>query len=134
MLEMKIKRFARLGNALHGHLTIDGMWVCDTLENADTCLAGGKYQLAIKRVESEGCRMMVIDAKGRFAADRLKDGRLPMVKSSNGAWGLSGGNISVGCCEHLGYIVRCEMHHALLFDRLRKCLGRKGRAQLWIEG
>lgn len=136
MIELMIDRFAQLGNALHGRFWIDGQWVCDSLENADDCISEGEYSLAVRRVESEGCRRILVGSDDMFDRRKMKDDglfdrrkarevTLPMFRSSNGTWGLHGGDISLGCCEHLGYILRCEPQLELLLWRLAKSQGRR---------
>ena len=115
--EWMIDRFAQLGNALHGRLLVDRMWVCDTLENT----------------RDEECeRMLVIDAEGKFDRDKLKQAALPVMMRSNGPWGLKGGNVSLGICKHLGYIVHCDTYHEMVFHRLLKRLGGRGKVKLVI--
>ena len=132
--EWMIDRFAQLGNALHGRLLVDRMWVCDTLENTLDFLPEGEYMLAVRKVggEDECERMLVIDAEGKFDRDKLKEAALPVMKCCNGPWGLHGGNVSLGICDHLGYIVHCETYHEMVFHRLLKSLGGRGKVKLVI--
>ena len=130
--EWMIDRFAQLGNALHGRLLVDKMWVCDTLENTFDFLPEGEYMLAVRKVGGDDERMLVIDAEGKFAKDKLKKCSLPVMMRCNGPWGLHGGNVGLGICDHLGYIVHCETYHDMVFHRLAKSLGGRGRVKLII--
>ena len=132
--EWMIDRFAQLGNALHGRLLVDRMWVCDTLENTLDFLPEGEYWLAVRSVgeDDDKERMLVIDPEGRFPLAKLKEAVLPVMMRSNGPWGLTGGNVSLGICDHLGYIVHCETYHEMVFRRLATELGGWGMVRLVI--
>lgn len=127
-----IDRFAQLGNALHGRLLVDRMWVCDTLENGFDFLPEGEYWLAVRKVGADGIRMLVMDAEGKFDLDKLKGEKLPVMKCCNGPWGLHVGSVSLGICDHLGYIIHCETYHEMVFHRLLKSLGGRGKAKLVV--
>ena len=94
-LEIVIKRFARLGKALHGRLWIDGKHVCDTLENADRCLPVGVYE--------------------RKAVDFV---------ASNGPYLLQWCEVAIGECHHLGFLIHCQEHYMPLMERVRKATSR----------
>ncbi len=96
-MEIVILRHFRLGKALHGRLLWDGQYICDTLENADTCLPVGEYELRSWR-----------------------DWFVP----SNGPYALSCGKIAVGTCRHFGFLVRTQESYMPLVDRVRKALAR----------
>lgn len=133
MLELKIDRFAQIGNSLHGRFWVDGQWVCDSLENAEGCLSDGEYSLAVKRVKAEGCRCILVDATGKFERKQVSEGTLPIFKNSNGIWNLNGGDISLGECEHLGYILRCNVHLDILFWRLLKNQGHNAKCNAVLK-
>lgn len=130
--EWMIDRFAQLGDALHGRLLVDRMWVCDTLENAFEALPEGEYWLASRKCGSDGERMLVIDAEGKFPFAKRKELSLPVMMCSNGPLGLHDGNVSLGRCDHLGYIVHCETFHDMVLHRLTLSLGAFGKVKLRI--
>ncbi len=103
-MEIIIKRFARLGKALHGRLWIDGEHVCDTLENAGRCLPPGKYGWV--RRKSPGGKSSV-----SFVA-------------CNGPHVLQGCEVAVGECRYLGFLIHCQEHYVPLMERVRKATGR----------
>lgn len=104
VMEIVIKRFARLGKALHGRLWIDGDHVCDTLENADRCLPPGKYEL-VRRKSPCGKPSVTFVA-------------------SNGPHVLQECEVAVGECRYLGFLIHCQEYHVPLMDRVRKATSR----------
>ena len=110
-MEMVIKRFARCGRALHGRLLIDGEHVCDTLENAVGCLPPGRYlvRTSVRR-----------RAVGALCATS------PFVRfvASNGPCRLGEGDIALGECRYLGFLIHTQENRVPVIDRVRKATSR----------
>lgn len=105
-MEIIIKRFAVCGMALHGRLFINGEHVCDTLESARHHLPLGNYAIEKKGGEKK---------KG-------KDGIRFVCR--NGPFSLHLGEIAVGECHYLGFLIRCDEYYVPLMARIRMALNR----------
>lgn len=136
MLELVIERFAVCRSAVHGRLSVDGQYVCDTLEYEPCCLQEGSYSLSLEYVASENRKMLVVgdDSHGMVGDTACKVQDVPcMLVAINGPFTLKGGCISVGECHHLGYILHCAEVLDLLFERVRISLSRGRKARLHIR-
>ena len=105
-VDVVILRWMTLDMALHGKLLWDGQYICDTLENVDACLPIGQYELR--------------SWQDWFVA-------------SNGPYALPNGEIAVGTCRHLGFLVHTQESLVVLADRLRKALSRQHRVTVTIQ-
>lgn len=133
MLELVIERFATCRSALHGRLWVDGQHVCDTLEYEPRALQPGSYTVSLQHVESEGRKMMVVSDKPYLFPWEVAE-KPPMFRVSNGPFTLRGGDISVGECHHLGYILHCAEILDTLFLRVRMSISRGTEVRLLIRG
>lgn len=106
-LRLELVRFARCGKAVSGRLYIHGAHVCDTLENADACLSVGEHEIADPR---------------------------HWIVASNGPYRLSAGQIAVGECRHLGFLVHCSDTCDSLQARLRMARRRRKHIVVVIRG
>ena len=120
-MEMVIQRFARYKKSVHGLLRIDGETVCHTLENADNCLPPGRYCMEMKHLEGFRRRQAVVSGQASLVA-------------RNGAYGLENGQISIGECRHLGYLIRCACYLEPLLERIRMALRRGRKISVVILG
>lgn len=50
-MNIVITRLFTKGEFIHGKLTIDGNRVCDTLENATSCVPAGEYVITLSTLE-----------------------------------------------------------------------------------
>lgn len=123
VLEIVVKRFARLGKALHGRLWIAGEHVCDTLENADRCLPPGVYRL----VRTNG---------GGNGGCTVEEGGTPSVVlvAANGPFCLGKGEVAIGECHYLGFLIHCQDCYVPLMERVRKAASRHKKTTVVILG
>ena len=52
-----LKRTFTRGEYTHGHLSIDGLRICDTLENANAQVPSGEYQLSLLKCKHHSRKM-----------------------------------------------------------------------------
>ena len=57
---IQIKRIFVKGEVTEGHLRIDGLQVCDTLENTFTCLSPGEYPVTLVKCKQYHRKMIII--------------------------------------------------------------------------
>ena len=105
-MEIVVRRFARYYKAVHGRLSICGEHVCDTLESSDNCLPPGTYPLRGETVKGVRRRCLTLGEQARLLA-------------CNGPFTLEGGQISVGECRHLGFLIHCREYFEPLLERVR---------------
>ena len=105
-MEIVVRRFARYHKAVHGRLSICGEHVCDTLESSDNCLPPGTYPLRIEAVKGVRRKCLMLGEQARLLA-------------CNGPFTLEGGQISIGECHHLGFLIHCREYFEPLLERVR---------------
>lgn len=101
-MKLNVKRFACYRHAVSGHAMIDGIRVCDTLENEFNLLPEGTYQV---RMEHTPLAIETLPMVG---------GTTPMVMG-NGIFGCRDHSIVVGESLYLGFLTNGDH----LFQQLR---------------
>ena len=140
---IQIKRIFVKGEVTEGHLRIDGLQVCDTLENTFTCLSLGDYSVTLVKCKQYHRKMIIIGEQNDACEDcpRLKEvysntllpRHCPMIKPGNGIHGRHDGSILVGTRSCLGCIIHPKPAFDSLYERIRKNLERGREVTLVIE-
>lgn len=140
---IQIKRIFVKGEVTEGHLRIDGLQVCDTLENTFTCLSPGEYSVTHVKCKQYHRKMIIIgdhnDACENCAqlkevySNTLMPRHCPMIKPGNGIHGRHDGSILVGTRSSLGCIIHPKTAFDTLYERIRKNLERRREVTLVIE-
>ena len=140
---IQIKRIFVKGEVTEGHLRIDGLQVCDTIENTLTCLSPGEYPVTLVKCKQYHRKMIIIGEQNDECEDcpRLKEvysntllpRHCPMIKPGNGIHGRHDGSILVGTRSCLGCIIHPKPAFDSLYERIRKNLERRREVTLVIE-
>ena len=141
-MNIVITRTLTKGEYTHGHLTIDGLRVCDTLENANGLIPSGEYQITLIKCKQYSRKMLLLNPK----APCLKCPKLklvtnnsvlpcycPMLKAGNGVHNRLDGSILVGTYNCLGSLVHPKDAFDSLFERIRKSISRGNEVILTIK-
>ena len=129
------------GEYTHGHLSIDGLRVCDTLENANSCVPAGTYPISLLKCHQYSRKMPCLNAQA--PCDRCKKLKLvtnnttlpcwcPMIKPGNGVHNRLDGSILVGQRNCLGSLVHPKDAFDSLYERIRKSISRGNLVTLRI--
>ena len=125
----------------HGHLTIDGVRVCSTLENANALVPKGQYPFSLIKCKQYSRKMPVLNAN--CPCDRCPKLRLvstnstlpcfcPMLKPGNGIHGRLDGSILVGKYNCLNSLIHPKDIFDPLYERIRKSVSRGNQVTLTI--
>lgn len=142
------------GEYVHGHLTIDGIRVCDTLENSRSCVPVGDYVIHLVRCKQYARKMPCLNPHcGPGPHAGLDPASLcdlcpklpfvcnnttlpcwcPMLKPGNGVHNRLDGSILVGRYNCLGSIIHPKDAFDSLYERIRKSISRGNQATLIIK-
>ena len=139
---IQIKRIFVKGEVTEGHLRIDGLQVCDTLENTFTCLSPGEYPVTLVKCKQYHRKMIIIGDTApcedchqlkEVYSNTLMPRHCPMIKPGNGIHGRHDGSILVGTRSSLGCIIHPKSAFDTLSERIRKNLERRREVTLVIE-
>ena len=125
----------------HGHLTIDGVRVCSTLENANALVPKGQYPLSLIKCKQYSRKMPVLNSN--CPCDRCPKLSLvstnstlpcfcPMLKPGNGIHGRFDGSILVGKYNCLNSLIHPKDIFDPLYERIRKSVSRGNQVTLTI--
>ena len=156
MIIMLTRTFTH-GEYTHGHLTIDGTRICDTLENSKAQVPSGDYQISLIKCKQYARKMLLL-APERVEGESLNSlnflnlelrckqcKRLsfvcmnstlpcycPMLKPGNGVHNRLDGCIVLGVYNCVGSIIRPKVIFDALYERIRKSLSRGHEVKLSI--
>lgn len=130
------------GEYTHGHLTIDGLRICDTLENANAQVPAGNYTLTLVKCKQYARKMVLLNPNP--PCDLCKKLKLvynnttlpcwcPMLKPGNGVHNRLDGSILVGQRNCLGSLVHPKDVFDSLYERIRKSISRGHQVTLIIK-
>ena len=129
------------GEYTHGHLTIDGTRICDTLENSNGLVPAGDYPLHLVKCKQYARKMLLLNPNA--PCDRCQKLRLvctnstlpcfcPMLKPGNGIHGRLDGSILVGKYNCLNSLIHPKTIFDALYERIRKSLSRGNEVKISI--
>ena len=141
-LNLVLTRLFTKGEYTHGSLSIDGIKICSTLENANALVPAGDYTIRLAKCKQYSRKMLLLNPK----APCLKCPKLklvtnnsvlpcycPMLKPGNGVCGRLDGSILVGQRNCLGCLVHPKDAFDSLYERIRKSLSRGNEVILTIK-
>ena len=141
-MNIVITRTLTKGEYTHGHLTIDGLRICDTLENSNALAPAGDYTLTLVKCKQYSRNMLCLHADA--PCDRCPKLRYvysnttlpcycPMLKPGNGVHNRLDGRILIGLYNGLGSLVHPKDVFDQLYERIRKSLSRGHKVILTIK-
>jgi hypothetical protein len=138
---IKITRTLTRGEYTHGRLSIDGNHICDTLENALSCVPSGEYTITLLKCKQYSRKMLCLNPnapciqcpKLRFVCmNSTLPCYCPQIKPGNGIHNRLDGSIIVGRYNCLGSIIHPKSAFDNLYERLRKSISRGHQVKLTI--
>ena len=143
-MNIKLSRDLVRGEYTHGHLTIYGTRVCDTLENTLSMVPAGEYKITLLKCKQHARKMLCLNPNAPCTlckrSLRSQPSSLnftlpcycPMLKPGNGVHGRLDGSIIVGRYNCLGSIIHPKSAFDSLYERIRKSISRGNVAKLII--
>ena len=137
-----IQRDRPRGEYVHGQLIIDGNRVCQTLENALSCVPAGEYVISLLKCKQYSRKMPCLNPNAPCAqCPKLKfvcsNSTLPcycpQIKPGNGVHDRHDGSIIVGQYNCLGSIIKPRDIFDALYERIRKSISRGNVVTLIIK-
>jgi len=140
MIIMLTRTFTH-GEYTHGHLTIDGTRICDTLENSLSMVPSGSYDITLLKCKQYSRKMPVLNPN--CPCDRCPKLSFvctnstlpcfcPMLKPGNGIHGRLDGSILVGKYNCLNSLIHPKTTFDALYERIRKSLSRGNEVKISI--
>ena len=132
------------GEYTHGHLTIDGIRICDTLENANACVPAGKYPIRLIKCKQHARKMLCLNPNPPCTQCKKSLNSnpsslnftlpcyCPMIKPGNGVHDRLDGSIIVGQYNCLGSIIHPKTTFDSLYERIRKSVSRGHEVTLTV--
>ena len=144
-MNIVITRTRVKGEYTHGHLTIDGNRICDTLENSNSCVPSGEYILTLIKCKQYARKMPCLNAqppcdlclrtvnREPLTMNSSLPCYCPMLKPGNGIHNRLDGSILVGVYNCLGSLIHPKTTFDPLYERIRKSLSRGNQVSLIIQ-
>lgn len=141
---IKITRTLTRGEYTHGRLSIDGNHICDTLENALSCVPSGEYTITLLKCKQYSRKMLCLNPKAPCTLCKKSLNSqpsslnftlpcyCPQIKPGNGIHNRLDGSIIVGRYNCLGSIIHPKSAFDNLYERLRKSISRGHQVKLTI--
>ena len=136
-----IQRSNPRNNYIHGLLKIDGVVVCDTLENANGCVPAGDYPITLIKCKQYARKMLCLNphppcSKCKKLPFVCTNSTLPcwcpMLKPGNGIHDRLDGSILVGQYYCLNSLIHPKKVFDTLYQRIRKSISRGHQVTLTI--
>jgi len=140
-MNITIQRTRTRGEYTHGHLTIDGARICDTLENTNALVPAGDYPITLIKCKQYSRKMLCLNPKAPCAKCKklpfvCNNTTLPcwcpMLKPGNGVHDRLDGSIIVGQYYCLNSIIHPKAAFDSLYERIRKSISRGHQVSLTI--
>lgn len=129
------------GEYTHGHLSIDGVRICSTLENSNAQVPAGDYVITLLKCKQYSRKMLCLNPsapclqcpKLRFVCmNSTLPCYCPQIKPGNGIHNRLDGSIVVGRYNCLGSIIHPKSAFDSLYERIRKSISRGNQVKLTI--
>ena len=144
-LNLILSRTKVRGEYAHGHLSIDGLRICDTLENTNGLAPAGVYPITLIKCKHHSRKMPVLNPNA--PCDRCPKCLIPnpsslnhtlpcwcpMLKPGNGICGRLDGSILVGQFNCLGSLIHPKTVFDPLYERIRKSISRGNKVILCVK-
>ena len=140
-MNIVITRSLTKGEYTHGHLTIDGLRICDTLENSNTLAPAGEYSITLLKCKQYSRKMLCLNAKSPCSMckkrpfinnNSILPCYCPMLKPGNGVHNRLDGSILIGRYNCLGSLIHPKASFDSLYERIRKSISRSNQVKLTI--
>ena len=146
-MNITLQRISVKGEITEGHLRIDGLTICDTLENTYSCLAQSDYRVHIIKCSQYGRKMPILipnssslipnscsscPRKHYVNHNTVMPCFCPMIKPGNGIHSRHDGSILIGHRQCQGLLIHPREVFATLYDRLRMTIQRGNEVTLKI--
>ena len=137
-----LKRTLTRGEYTHGHLSIDGLRICDTLENANAQVPTGDYPITLVKCKQYSRKMICLHGSAPCSqCPKLKlvcsNSTLPcwcpQIKPGNGVHNRLDGSILVGKYNCLNSLIHPKTVFDPLYERIRKSIRRGNQVTLIIK-
>ena len=126
------------GEYTHGHLTIDGVRVCSTLENSNAQVPPGEYVITLLKCKQYARKMPCLNAQAPCdLCPKLKfvcmNSTLPCYcPPGNGVHNRLDGSILVGQYNCLNSLIHPKTVFDALYERIRKSISRGNQVNLIV--
>ena len=141
-MNITIQRTRIRGEFCEGHLSIDGIKICHTLENTDSRVPAGEYIITLVKCKQYARKMPVLNPN--CPCDRCQKLSFvcnnttlpcwcPMLKPGNGVHNRLDGSILVGQSRCPGLMIHPKTTFDPLYGRIRKSLSRGHQCILTIK-
>ena len=140
-----ITRILTKGEYTHGHLSIGGIRICGTLENANSCVPSGEYVITLLKCRQHARKMPCLNPNApctKCPKSRNSDPSslnltlpcwCPQLKPGNGVHNRLDGSILVGSYNSLGCLIHPQSIFGALYDRIRKSISRGHQVKLTVS-
>ena len=143
-LNLVLTRTRVRGEFTHGHLSIDGLRICDTLENSKGLVPAGDYPIHLIKCKHHARKMPVLNPNA--PCDRCPRSLnpnpsslnftlpcyCPILKPGNGVHNRLDGSILVGKYNCLNSLIHPKAAFDSLYERIRKSMSRGHEVKLSI--
>ena len=140
-MNIQITRTRIRNEYCEGQLSIDGIKICSTLENANALVPAGVYTIHLIKCKQYARKMLLLNPNA--PCDRCQKLRLvctnstlpcfcPMLKPGNGIHGRLDGSILVGKYNCLNSLIHPKTIFDALYERIRKSLSRGNEVKISI--
>ena len=153
-MNITLQRISVKGEITEGHLRIDGLTICDTLENTYSCLAPGDYRVHNIKCRQYARQMPILipnpsslipnssslipnscsscPRKHYVNHNTVMPCFCPMIKPGNGIHSRHDGSILIGHRQCQGLLIHPRKVFASLYARLRMTIQRGNEVTLKI--
>jgi len=137
-----LKRLRKYQDYLDSQLFIEGLKVCDTVENANACVPSGTYSITLIKCKQYARKMICLNpnppcdrcAKLDFVCHNTAlPCYCPMLKPGNGVCNRLDGSIIVGQRVVPGFLIHPKTTFDSLYQRIRKSIERGGEVELVVS-
>ena len=144
-MNIVITRTLIRGEYTHGQLIIDGVRICDTLENSLSMVPSGSYDITLIKCKHHARKMLCLNPQAPCTMCKKSLNSqpsslnftlpcyCPMIKPGNGVHDRLDGSIIVGRYNCLGSIIHPKSAFDALYERIRKSLSRGNEVILTIK-
>ena len=148
-MNITLQRINIKGEITEGKLVIDGLTICDTIENSYSNLAPGHYRIHLHKCRQHARKMLlltpicnqssIIDncslCKSRHyvGINTAMPRFCPMLKPGNGIHNRHDGSILVGKRGARGLLLHPQTTFDLLYDRIRRSAERGNEVTLTLD-
>ena len=144
-LNLVLTRTRPQGEYVHGHLFIDGLQICSTLENSNAQAPAGDYPITLIKCKQHARKMPCLNPNppctqckkslnsNPSSLNHTLPCWCPMIKPGNGVHNRLDGSIIIGVYNCLGSIIHPKASFDALYERIRKSISRGHQVILTIK-